>query len=94
MSFPEALKILYITPFVPYLPLRGTHERVFQLLKALADHHQATAFCLTHEAEEKQHQPVLAAFCEKVIFQPVQLNPWRSLPTLLLAPHHPALLSA
>ncbi|MGE3726006.1 MAG: glycosyltransferase [Candidatus Sericytochromatia bacterium] len=73
------MKILYLTPYLPYPLNRGTHQRVFHLLKSLASAHQVALFSLDPDHLAAAHQGVFEAFCERVIRVPVQLNPWRNL---------------
>jgi sugar transferase (PEP-CTERM/EpsH1 system associated) len=80
------MKILYLTPFLPYPLNRGTHQRVYHLLKSLASAHQVTLFSLDPDNQAAAHQGVFEALCARVIRRPVKLNPWRNLSQRLFSP--------
>lgn len=80
------MRILCLTPFIPWPLNRGTHQRVYHLLKSLSQRHQLTLFSLDPDNQGAEHQDVFEAFCQRVERVPVALNPWRSLSRRLLSP--------
>lgn len=80
------MKILYLTPYLPYPLNRGTHQRVFHLLKSLASEHRVTLLSLDPDNQAAAHQGVFEDFCENVIRLPVKLNGWRNLAQRLFSP--------
>jgi glycosyltransferase involved in cell wall biosynthesis len=69
------MRILVVYPYVPYPVVRGTFQRTFHLLKELARHNDIDLFCLDEEGAAA-HQPVFAAFCRRIHFQPFRHPPW------------------
>ena len=64
------MKILMLTPYLPYPLLSGGQIRTYNLLKKLAKKHEITLFALIKNQEEKQYIPELEKFCKKVkVFQ-------------------------
>lgn len=60
------MKILMLTPYLPYPLLSGGQIRTFNLLKKLSKKHQITLFALIKEDSEKQYIPELEKYCAKV----------------------------
>jgi len=60
------MKILMLTPYLPYPLLSGGQIRTYNLLKKLAKLHEITLFSLIKEESERQYLPELEAFCTKV----------------------------
>lgn len=60
------MKILMLTPYLPYPLLSGGQIRTYNLLKTLADKHEVTLFSLIKEDNERQHIPELEKYCTKV----------------------------
>jgi polysaccharide biosynthesis protein PslH len=64
------MKILMLTPYLPYPLLSGGQIRTYNLLKQLATKHQITLFALIKEEKEKQYIPELKKYCKKIkVFQ-------------------------
>lgn len=64
------MKILMLTPYLPYPLLSGGQIRTYNLLKKLAHKHEITLFALIKNKEEKQYIPELEKYCKKVrVFQ-------------------------
>ncbi len=82
------MKILFVTPYIPYPLNCGTHQRVFNLLKAVCAEHEVMFFSLTHSetevavAAELESQLVFSKF----ITQPIRVKPWRNLARRLFDP--------
>jgi len=60
------MKILMLTPYLPYPPHSGGQTRSFNLIKQLGLKHKITLFCFIREEEEKRYKKNLAPYCEKV----------------------------
>ncbi len=60
------MKILMLTPYLPYPLLSGGQIRTYNLLKKLADKHDITLFALIKEESERQYIPELEKYCTKV----------------------------
>ncbi len=60
------MKILMLTPYLPYPLLSGGQIRTYNLLKKLSTKHQITLFSLIKNEEEKQYVQELEKYCYKV----------------------------
>jgi len=60
------VKILMLTPYLPYPLLSGGQIRTYNLLKKLAGRHEVTLFALIKEDSERQYLPELEKYCKKV----------------------------
>lgn len=60
------MKILMLTPYLPYPLLSGGQIRTYNLLKKLADKHEITLFPLIKEESERQYIPEVEKYCTKV----------------------------
>lgn len=60
------MKILMLTPYLPYPLLSGGQIRTYNLLKKLADKHEVTLFALIKDHNEKKYIPELEKYCAKV----------------------------
>ncbi len=60
------MKILMLTPYLPYPLLSGGQIRTYNLLKKLADKYDVTLFSLIKEDSERQYLPELEKYCKKV----------------------------
>lgn len=60
------MRILMLTPYLPYPLLSGGQIRTYNLLKKLAHKHQITLFALIKEESERQYIPELRKYCTKV----------------------------
>lgn len=60
------MKILMLTPYLPYPLHSGGQIRTYNLLKQLSSKHQVTLFALIKDEAEKQHIPELEKYCHKV----------------------------
>jgi glycosyltransferase involved in cell wall biosynthesis len=60
------MKILMLTPYLPYPLLSGGQIRTYNLLKKLATKHDITLFALIKNEEEKKYIPELEKYCRKV----------------------------
>jgi glycosyltransferase involved in cell wall biosynthesis len=60
------MKILMLTPYLPYPLLSGGQIRTYNLLKKLAAKYEVTLFALIKEESERQYIPELEKYCAKV----------------------------
>jgi len=74
------MKILMLTPYLPYPLHSGGQIRSYNLLKNLSQKHQITLFSFIRSGEERKHLSKLKKFCTKVeVFQRRPAwNPMRS----------------
>ncbi|MDO8573329.1 MAG: glycosyltransferase family 4 protein [Candidatus Daviesbacteria bacterium] len=71
------MKILMLTPYLPYPLLTGGQTRSFNLIKRLSSlGHEITLFCLVKDNSERVFAPQLQKFCKEVqVFNRPQ-KPW------------------
>lgn len=60
------MKVLLLTPYLPYPPSSGGQVRSYNLLKQLYKKHDITLFCYIRSNEEKKYIPELEKYCKKV----------------------------
>ncbi|MGI5828540.1 MAG: hypothetical protein ACOX6V_06005, partial [Patescibacteria group bacterium] len=70
------MKILMLTPYLPYPLLSGGQIRTYNLLKNLKNDHEITLFSLIKDDAERQYLPQLKKFCKKVVLIKRTKNPW------------------
>src|SRR4030043_1464102 len=70
------MKILMITPYVPYPPSSGGQIRTLNLLKYLSQQNEITLVCLYKFESEKTHEHQLRPYCKKIYFCHRTENPW------------------
>ena len=82
------MKLLVFYPYAPWPLDRGTYQRTYHLLKALARHHEVDFVALTENEDGiEEKRAVFSAFCRDVEFVPFQHPPWQKLfPERLLNP--------
>jgi len=73
------MNILVVYPYIPYPIDRGTYQRVFHLLRALARDHTIDLIALSEKGERVEHRGVFESFCRKVVFVPFEHPPWPQL---------------
>ncbi len=78
------MKILMLTPYLPYPLLSGGQIRTYNLLKNLKDNHEITLFSLIKDESERKYKKELDKFCKKVVLLKRTKNPW-DLRNILLA---------
>jgi polysaccharide biosynthesis protein PslH len=98
------MKILMLTPYLPYPLLSGGQIRTYNLLKKLAGKYEVTLFALIKEESERQHIPELEKYCAKVrVFKRSQkpftlrnilMTAFSSFPFLVIRNHVPETISA
>ena len=70
------MKVLMLTPYVPYPPSSGGQVRTFNLLKYLRKNHQITLIALYKNPEEKKFKEFLKPYCEKIYLCERPAKPW------------------
>ncbi len=70
------MKILMLTPYVPYPPSSGGQIRTYNLLKYLSKNNQITLLCLYKNPQEKKYLNQLKPYCQKIYFCQRSPHPW------------------
>ena len=70
------MKILMLTPYLPYPPSSGGQVRSYNLIKNLAKDHQITLFSLIKHDSELKYVKELEKFCVKVKVFKRSEKPW------------------
>lgn len=70
------MKILMLTPYLPYPPSSGGQVRSYNLIKNLAEKHEITLFSLIKTDGEKKYVPELEKFCRRVEIFKRPEKPW------------------
>ncbi|MFH2085382.1 MAG: glycosyltransferase [bacterium] len=60
------MKILMLTPYLPYPLVSGGQIRTYNLLKHLSLHHDITLFSLIKDESERSHLSELKKYCTKI----------------------------
>lgn len=61
------MKILMLTPYLPYPPSEGGQVRSYNLIKLLSKHHQITLACFTREHNTPDQVEHMRQFCHRVL---------------------------
>ncbi len=61
------MRVLMLTPYLPYPLLSGGQIRTYNLLKNLSTKHDITLFALIKEESERKHIAELEKYCKKVM---------------------------
>lgn len=76
------MKILMLTPYLPFPPSSGGQIRSYNLLKQLSQKHEITLFCYIRRDSERKFIPELQKYCQKIkVFKRRQA--WQPLNVLL-----------
>lgn len=70
------MKILMVTPYVPYPPSSGGQIRTFNLLKYLSQNNEITLVSLYKNDEEKKYQSHLSQYCKNIFLCKRPTSPW------------------
>jgi len=70
------MKILMVTPYVPYPPSSGGQIRTFNLLKHLSEKNEITLVALYKNETEKKYYSYLKSFCKKIYLCQRPEKPW------------------
>lgn len=70
------MKILMLTPYLPYPPASGGQVRSFNLIKVLGKKHQIHLVALIKEKKEEEFAKTLKKYCQKIYLCYRKKNPW------------------
>lgn len=70
------MKILMLTPYLPYPLMSGGQTRSFNLIKNLSRKHEITLFSLIKDEKEKENVSELLKYCKKVSVFNRSKSPW------------------
>lgn len=70
------MKILMLTPYLPYPPQSGGQTRSYNLIKKLSEHHEISLFSLVKDDSEKKNVKELKKYCKKVRVFNRSKSPW------------------
>lgn len=70
------MKILMLTPYLPFPPSSGGQIRSYNLIKHLSKKHQITLFSLIKSDDEKKYIFELEKYCDKVQVFKRSKSPW------------------
>jgi len=71
------MKILMVTPYVPYPPSSGGQIRTFNLLKYLSLNNEITLVALYKNNGEKKYESHLKKYCKKIYLCKRPSSPWQ-----------------
>ncbi len=71
------MKILMVTPYVPYPPSSGGQIRTFNLLKHLSQSNEITLVALYKNDEEKKYETYLKKYCKRIYLCKRPSSPWQ-----------------
>ncbi|PIP63527.1 hypothetical protein CO165_02395 [Candidatus Roizmanbacteria bacterium CG_4_9_14_3_um_filter_33_18] len=71
------MKILMVTPYVPYPPSSGGQIRTYNLLKYLSQNNEITLVALYKNNEEKKYEAYLKKYCKKIYLCKRPSSPWQ-----------------
>jgi len=71
------MKILMVTPYVPYPPSSGGQIRTYNLLKYLSRNNEITLVALYKNNEEKKYESYLKKYCKKIYLCKRPATPWQ-----------------
>lgn len=71
------MKILMLTPYVPYPPASGGQIRTLNLLKYLSKNNEITLISLYKNDRDKQYIPALKNYCKHIILCKRPEKPWQ-----------------
>lgn len=81
------MRILVVYPYIPFPVDRGTYQRTYHLLRALARDHEVDLLALSEKQERLEQKPHFESFCRRVTLVPFEHPPWpRLFPGRLLNP--------
>ncbi|VVA43364.1 Glycosyl transferase family 1 protein [Candidatus Roizmanbacteria bacterium] len=71
------MKILMVTPYVPYPPSSGGQIRTYNLLKYLSQNNEITLVSLYKSNEEKKYELYLKKYCKRIYLCKRPSSPWQ-----------------
>ncbi len=82
------MKVLMLTPYLPFPLVSGGQIRTYNLLKHLSKHHDITLFSLIKDESERSYLSELQTYCKKIVLFKRTKNPF-VLRNILLAGFSP-----
>lgn len=82
------MKVLMLTPYLPFPLVSGGQIRTYNLLKHLSKHHDITLFALIKNEDERRYLKELEPYCKKIKLFKRTENPW-AIRNILLAGFSP-----
>lgn len=79
------MKVLMLTPYLPYPLVSGGQIRTYNLLKHLSKNHDITLFALIKEEKEREHLKELKKYCRKIKLFKRTEKPWAPRNVILAA---------
>lgn len=79
------MRILMLTPYLPYPLLSGGQVRTYNLLKHISKEHEVTLFSLIKHENEREHIAHLQQYCQSVHVFKRTARPWHPRNILLAA---------
>ncbi len=76
MIFSTRVKILFLSPILPWPLVSGGQIRAFHLLKALSSKHSVTLVAYIRGEKEKDHLPRLKEICQDIFLIKRKYKPW------------------
>ncbi|MBU1127066.1 glycosyltransferase family 4 protein, partial [Patescibacteria group bacterium] len=70
------MKILMLTPYLPFPPSSGGQVRSYNLIRILAKKHEITLFCLIKDEKERRFVKELEKYCKEVKVFNRPVKPW------------------
>lgn len=70
------MKVLMLTPYLPYPLVSGGQIRTYNLLKHLSKNHDITLFALIKDEQERKHLAELQKYCKKIVLFKRTKNPF------------------
>ncbi len=70
------MRVLMVTPYLPYPPVSGGQVRSYNLIKNLASKHKITLFSLIKGDDEKKYVKEIEKYCEEVRIFKRPEKPW------------------
>jgi polysaccharide biosynthesis protein PslH len=70
------MKVLMLTPYLPYPLVSGGQIRTYNLLKHLSKNHDITLFALIKDETERKHVKELEKYCHKIVLFKRTKNPF------------------
>ena len=70
------MKVLMLTPYLPFPLLSGGQTRSYNLIKNLSKKHEITLYCLIKDKKERKYIPELKKYCKKVKVFARPKKPW------------------
>lgn len=71
------MKVLMVTPYVPYPPASGGQIRTYNLLKYLSKKHQITLVALSKDDRDSKYVPALKKYCREIYICKKPEKPWQ-----------------